>query len=82
VQVHTSLSLSGSVAQYGRGVGIIQATAAQLIAQFATCLESMLAQETAPAARTAAATPPKPIAGLALLARAIWNWIAGLLRRP
>jgi uncharacterized protein len=79
VLVHTSLRLSGSVAQYGRGVGVIQATAAQLISQFASCLEDKLAQGTAPAATTPAA---KPIAGLALLARAIWNWIAGLLRRP
>src|SRR5437016_1350452 len=35
VLVHTDLALSGSVAQYGRGVGMIQATAAQLINQFA-----------------------------------------------
>ena len=83
VLVHTTLSLSGSVAQYGRGVGIIQATAAQLINQFAACLKDKLAQETAPAAATTATTPAaQPIAGLALFARAIWNWIAGLWRRP
>src|SRR5262245_54901322 len=29
VMVHTDLALSGAVAQYGRGVGLIQATAAQ-----------------------------------------------------
>src|SRR5262245_20841695 len=33
VKVHTSLNLSGSVAQYGRGVGMIQALSAQLIGQ-------------------------------------------------
>jgi hypothetical protein len=33
------------VAQYGRGVGIIQATAAQLMNQFAKCLEEKLAQD-------------------------------------
>src|SRR5215469_4495515 len=35
VLVHTDLTLSGSVAQYGRGVGMIQATAAQLKKQLA-----------------------------------------------
>jgi hypothetical protein len=88
--VHTNLALSGAVAQYGRGVGIIQATAAQLMNQFATRLKDHLAQDrsTAPAptqpmqspiASTAAAA--KPISGLALLAKAIWNWIIGLFRR-
>jgi uncharacterized protein len=45
VVVHTNLTLSGAVAQYGRGVGIIQATAAQLMNQFARCLEEKLAQD-------------------------------------
>jgi carbon monoxide dehydrogenase subunit G len=44
VLVHTSLNLSGAVAQYGRGVGIIQATATQLMNQFAKCLKEKLAQ--------------------------------------
>src|SRR5262249_24302369 len=35
VLVHTDLTLSGAVAQYGRGLGMIQATAAQLMKQFA-----------------------------------------------
>ncbi len=98
VLVHTNLTLSGAVAQYGRGVGIIQATAAQLMKQFASCLKEELAQER-PAAPAAAASPApmrlsppiapaarpapaaKPIAGFALIAKAIWSWISGLLRR-
>jgi carbon monoxide dehydrogenase subunit G len=44
VLVHTNLTLSGAVAQYGRGAGIIQATAAQLMNQFAACLRELLAQ--------------------------------------
>jgi uncharacterized protein len=91
VLVHTNLALSGAVAQYGRGVGIIQATAAQLMNQFATRLKDDLAQDrsTAPAptqpkqspiASTAAPPPAKPISGLALLAKAIWSWITGLFR--
>jgi carbon monoxide dehydrogenase subunit G len=91
VLVHTNLALSGAVAQYGRGVGIIQATAAQLMNQFATRLKDQLAQDhsTAPAptqpmqspiASTAAPSPAKPISGVALLAKAIWSWITGLFR--
>ncbi|HEY6992230.1 MAG TPA: SRPBCC family protein [Xanthobacteraceae bacterium] len=57
VLVHTNLTLSGAVAQYGRGVGIIQATAAQLMTQFANSLKDKLAQER-PAAPAAAAVPP------------------------
>ena len=40
VKIHTDLTLSGAVAQYGRGVGMIQATAAQIIGQFAKNLRS------------------------------------------
>jgi len=56
VLVHTNLTLSGAVAQYGRGVGIIQMTAAQIITQFANNLKAQLAQDGAAAAATA--TPP------------------------
>jgi uncharacterized protein len=96
VLVHTNLALSGAVAQYGRGVGIIQATAAQLMNQFATRLKDQLAQDRSvaptpastqpmqppsPIASTAAPAPAKPISGLALLGKAIWSWITGLFRR-
>jgi carbon monoxide dehydrogenase subunit G len=97
VLVHTNLTLSGAVAQYGRGVGIIQATAAQLMKQFAACLKEKLEQER-PAAAAAASPPPtqpsppieptaapaptaKPIAGFALIAKVIWSWITGVFRR-
>jgi uncharacterized protein len=75
VLVHTDLALSGSVAQYGRGVGLIQATAAQIMTQFANNLKAQIAREgagatTAPplapsSERTAAApqaAPPPPAA--------------------
>ena len=45
VLVRSNLTLSGSVAQYGRGVGIIQATAAQLMNQFAKCLKDKFGQQ-------------------------------------
>src|SRR6185295_11934497 len=97
VLVHTNLTLSGSVAQYGRGVGIIQATAAQIMNQFAKCLKDKIGQQQvaapplapnggAPAKPAAPAQPAptpaaKPISGFALIGQVIWNAIAGLFRR-
>jgi uncharacterized protein len=60
VLVHTNLTLSGAVAQYGRGVGIIQVTAAQIITQFANNLKAQFAPAGAPAAAVASATAPTP----------------------
>src|SRR6202012_5587386 len=55
VLIHTDLMLSGAVAQYGRGVGMIQATASQIIGQFATKLRKQLEQP--PPAAAGAAKP-------------------------
>jgi carbon monoxide dehydrogenase subunit G len=67
VLIHTDLMLSGAVAQYGRGVGMIQATAAQIINQFAGNLRAQLTQQapalTPGAARVAPeAAAPAPVA--------------------
>jgi uncharacterized protein len=96
VLIHTDLMLSGAVAQYGRGVGMIQATAAQIIGQFAVNLRAQLAQQpvaaapvapppSAPPVRPSPAPDPsplppaaKPISGLSLFARVIWQQIAAL----
>jgi len=117
VFIHTDLMLSGAVAQYGRVVGMIQATADQIIGQFAGNLRAQLAREGAPpptaadapalspsvtaaapapatapsytaapplqpeqTPRPATAPPPtpppaKPISGLSLIARVIWQAI-------
>jgi uncharacterized protein len=85
VLVHTDLSLSGSVAQYGRGVGMIQATAAQIINQFAGNLKAQLAAVPAAAASSDASTaaaPPaaRPISGFALMAKVLWDAILRLFR--
>src|SRR5215470_7170569 len=96
VLVHTDLALSGSVAQYGRGVGMIQATAAQIINQFAGNLKAQLAATpqrataavasdvAAPGAATpSASTPPpaaKPISGFSLMAKVLWDAIVRLFR--
>ena len=88
VLVHTDLALSGAVAQYGRGVGMIQATAAQIINQFAGNLKAQLAATPAVAAapdataQAALAAPPtaKPISGFSLMAKVLWDAIARLFR--
>jgi len=87
VLIHTDLMLSGAVAQYGRGVGMIQATAAQIINQFAKNLRTQLEQQpvTAPAAADIAAPPSdatlpepaKPISGVSLGARVLWQQLSG-----
>jgi uncharacterized protein len=98
VLVHTNLTLSGSVAQYGRGVGIIQATATQIMNQFAKALKDKLALEGAAAAPVASISPSpvptaqsisptstpaaKPISGFTLMWNVIWSWFIGMFKRP
>jgi hypothetical protein len=71
VDVLTNVNLSGAVAQYGRGTGVIQGVASQLTQQFADNLKAMVARERA---KTAASTPPaistSPTESAALLAPA------------
>jgi carbon monoxide dehydrogenase subunit G len=95
VLIHTDLALSGAVAQYGRGVGMIQATAAQIIGQFAGNLRAQLSQRPAPSsaagpaqtgpAQAGAPTekPPaaKPISGFSLMLPVILQQIATLFGR-
>lgn len=62
VLVHTDLTLSGAVAQYGRGVGMIQATASALMTQFANNLKKQLAENPALAPPAAPAPTAAPAA--------------------
>ena len=90
VEIRTDLQLSGSVAQYGRGVGMIKDVAGQLIERFSEALHEQIAaqRETAAAedAPEAAAPPPapaaRPISGFSLGAGVMWNaflrWLKGL----
>jgi carbon monoxide dehydrogenase subunit G len=85
VVVHTDLVLSGAVAQYGRGVGIIQATAASIMTQFAANLKAQIGDRspiTAPSAQEPVAQSPaaRPISGFSLLARVIWDALVSLFR--
>jgi uncharacterized protein len=74
VLIHTDLALSGAVAQYGRGVGMIQATAAQIVGQFAKNLRAQLVAQP-DGAPPGAPLPPaaKPISGLTVVARALFD---------
>ena len=71
VDVVTDVALSGSVAQYGRGSGIIQGVATQLINQFATSLRAcwrkarLLDLRSGPAPRTRPSTSSATSSGLA-----------------
>jgi hypothetical protein len=78
VGVVTDLTLSGAVAQYGRG--IVQDVAQQLVAQFAECLRVQLG-EGVEAAATPVAPASKPISGGRLVLRAVLNSIVRLFRR-
>jgi len=88
VLIETDLTLSGSVAQYGRGVGMIQSVASQLIGQFAKALEEEIAKDKAAPAEESAAAPaaasseapaePQAISGFSLFFAALGNWFKGL----
>lgn len=67
VELVTDLELRGVVAQYGRPV--LGSVAEELTRQFAACLAAMLAEE-----GTAEQAPhAKPVGGLRLLLRSLWN---------
>jgi hypothetical protein len=53
VNIHSNVTLTGSVAQYGRGSGMIQSIAAQLIGQFGECLRARILASEAVAAAAA-----------------------------
>lgn len=67
VRISTELTLSGAIAQYGRGAGLIREIAGQFISQFARNLEQAIAAQTGAAAADGA--PPastKTASGLGL----------------
>lgn len=70
VTLHSDVTLTGAVAQYGRGAGMIQSVASQLIGQFAECLRLRIdrAERGEDVAQDAAA---KPISGLTMMVRAL-----------
>ena len=82
VEIHTNLQLSGSVAQYGRGVGMITDVASQIIGKFADCLRDQVADAASPDA--AEATPPTqaaPVSVASVGMRALWNALVRSIKR-
>jgi carbon monoxide dehydrogenase subunit G len=87
VLIHTNLQLSGAVAQYGRGVGMVKDLAQQIIGQFAACLETkIIAPQAAAATPTDSADsaaqpappplePAKPVQVGGMGMRVLWNAI-------
>ncbi len=82
VEIHTNLQLSGSVAQYGRGVGMIADVASQIIGKFADCLRDQVANAGSPA-ETEAAPPPQaaPVSVTSVGLRALWNAVVRSIKR-
>jgi uncharacterized protein len=78
VDLVTDLALSGTVAQYGRG--LIQDISAQLVTSFAECLQAQLAAAPEEAA-AATAAQARPVGGLSLFFGALRRKLARLFRR-
>lgn len=83
VLIHSDVKLAGSIAQYGRGSGMIQSMASQLVTQFGSALKAQIEQSRSQpsAAVEANPLPAKPVSGLALIAKALWDSIVRLFRK-
>ena len=75
VDVVTDVALSGSVAQYGRGAGIIQGVSTQLVNQFASNLRSLILKD------SPSAEASKPISGATLIGKSMWSGVRDKFRR-
>ncbi len=77
VLIHADVKLAGAIAQYGRGSGMIQSVASQLIGQFGEALKAQIAagMEAPPAAA-------RPISGLTVLGKAVWDSVAQPSKKP
>lgn len=78
VLIHSDVTLAGSIAQYGRGAGMIQSVASQLIGQFGEALKAQIAQ----AGIGKGPGPANPISGLTVLGKAAWDAVARSPEKP
>jgi uncharacterized protein len=85
-RVVTDLTMSGPVAQYGRG--IVHDVASQLVGQFADCLARELEPAPPPSGEIPSPSPtpapapqPSPVGGLQLVAKALGRSLLRLLKR-
>lgn len=87
--ITTEVTLSGPVAQYGRGAGVIQGVATQLCNQFAENLRASIgapAPAASPGGLAAGAVPvaaptAKPIGGFSLIFTVLWHSLRRLWSR-
>ena len=73
VRIETDLRLSGAVAQYGRGAGMIADTAAHWIGEFSQCLQRKLSERGASSQGDAETMSGKPMPVLGLGLKIIWK---------
>lgn len=79
IDIVTDLTLSGAVAQYGRG--IVADVSQQMVGKFADCLKGQLAAETPEeAAAVVAEHQAKPVGGLSMGLGALWRSFLRLFR--
>lgn len=78
VDIVTDLTLSGMVAQYGRGM--IEDISSQMVGSFAQCLQAQLG-ESSEDAEAAVAAQARPISGLSLFFGSLWRRIGRLFGR-
>jgi uncharacterized protein len=72
IDIVTDLTLSGAVAQYGRG--IVQDVSQQMVGKFADCLKGQLAAESPEqAAAVVAEHQSQPVQGLSMGLGALWR---------
>ena len=84
VLIHTDLRLSGSVAQYGRGAGMVSDLSQKIIDQFAENLAAtvLTSQETAAdEGAPAAPAPAQPVQMGGIGLSVLWNAILRTIRR-
>ena len=77
VAIHSDVKLAGVIAQYGRGSGMIQSVASQLIGQFGDNLKAQIA-----AGGTGGREAAKPISGLTVLGKAVWDSVGQAGKKP
>jgi uncharacterized protein len=78
VTASIDLNVTGAIAQYGRGAGVMNDIANHITAAFAKNLKTLLAQEGAGAGKIASASPPQatPISAFALLGAMLRGFFA------
>lgn len=81
VSVHTDLRLSGSVAQYGRGAGMVTDLASHWMAQFAECLQTRLAKGESQVEFGGDTREQKSVPLLGLGLRLLWNAVRRAVSR-